>query len=121
MEALESHPSDVSVQRAASWALGELCEDSQERAAKAAELGALEPLVEALESHPSDVSVQRAASWALGELCEDSHERAAKAAELRVKADREAGETRPSMPGLTPERPIEAPAALIDFASSQMP
>ena len=71
--------------------------------------------MEALESHPSDVSVQRAASWALGELCEDSHERAAKAAELRVKADREAGETRPSMPGLTPERPIEAPAALIDF------
>ncbi|CAE7803513.1 yitU [Symbiodinium sp. CCMP2592] len=108
------------------------CDNSQKRAAKAAELGALGPLVKAaelgaleavvkaLESHPSDVEVQRAASDSLEQLCANSQDRAAKAAELRVKADPKAGGTRPSIPDATPESPIEAPAALIEFASREI-
>ena len=44
----------------------------ERRAAKAAELGALEPVVKSLKTHASDVCVQEEASFALGHLCYNS-------------------------------------------------
>ena len=82
MKALERHPSDAEVQDNASYALGNICANSQERSAKAADLGALEAVVKALERHPGHAEVQRNASLALGHLCANSQERSAKAADL---------------------------------------
>ena len=82
VKALERHPSDARVQDNASHALGNICMNSQERSAKAADLGALEAVVKALERHPSDAGVQGKASLALGNICANSQERSAKAADL---------------------------------------